>query len=158
MVWQVAAQGRADRARVPVDAHVVHELGHVRAVLGEDHSDREAHLVTSMHRLPSTHYMLTGAKGGPNRRGAGSGVRTSTVSCTSQPWNTMWRSGGQSRRAELVAAVCSAPRVAPKEARAVFKASVAILAQTISCSNVRGVSPVHDRLVLSCPSVYNPVL
>ena len=37
--------------------------------------------------------------------------------------------------------------------------SVAILAQAISCSSVRGVFPDHDFfLVFSCPSVYDPVL
>ena len=46
---------------VAVDAHVIHELGYVSALSGEDHfhgdviktCDRRSHFVTSPHRLPN---------------------------------------------------------------------------------------------------------
>ena len=53
------------------------------------------------------------------------GLRTSTVSCTydvSHPTNSDLRSGGQSRRAELLTLPCAAhPQVATQEARAASK-------------------------------------
>ena len=65
--------------QIPFDAHVIHELGHVSALPGEEHlsgsvinaDDRKAHLVTGSHRLPGPQIdVLTGAEGGPQRRGA----------------------------------------------------------------------------------------
>ena len=92
MIRQVAAERGAHRGshlpikgseqvlveKIPVDAHVVHEHGHISALHGENHlgwglieaDDRRAHLITGSNRLPGAHVdALKQAKGGPQRRG-----------------------------------------------------------------------------------------
>ena len=89
MIQQATAEGGADGSaqlpikgseqvmvkEVTVDAHVVHELGHVSALPGEHHlsdkaGDRRAHFVAGAHRFPGTRIdLLAKVKGAPPRDG-----------------------------------------------------------------------------------------
>ena len=64
---------------VSIDAHVIHELGHVGTLSGEHYfsgvviktDDRRAHLIAGTHRLSSACVdLLAEAKSGPQRSGA----------------------------------------------------------------------------------------
>ena len=61
--------------KITVDAHVVHEHGHISALPGENHlgrsvidaDDRRVHLITGSHRLPGPYVdVLTRAKADPS--------------------------------------------------------------------------------------------
>ena len=98
---------------VAVDAHVVHELGHISTLPGEDHlsggvvntDDRGTYLIASSHRLagPSID-VLARAEGDPSAVVPESELRTVTAGPT--PTNSDMRSGGQRRREELLTLPC----------------------------------------------------
>ena len=78
-----------------------------------DAANRRAHLVAGSHRLPRLGIgVFAGAKGGARLQGEDvNGV----VYGVSHLRNSIWRSSGQSRRAELLTLPCAAhPQVAPK--------------------------------------------
>ena len=90
--------------QVSVDVHVIHELGHVSTLPGEDHPSGSV----MCSREPNAD---------PSAVVPESGLGTSTVSCTygvSHPSNSVLRSGGQSRRAELLTLPCAAHPRGPK--------------------------------------------
>ena len=94
--------------KIPVDAHVVHEPGHISALPGEHHfrgsvvdaDDR----ISSQARTDAQARALMCSrepKADPSAMVPDSGLRTSTVSCTygvCNPSNSVLHSGGQSRR------------------------------------------------------------
>ena len=144
--------------QVSVDAHAIHDLGHVSTLPGEDHlsgsvintDDHRTHLVTGSHRLQDRRLMCSREPKANHRAVVPrSGLRTSTVSCTygvSHPSSSVLRSGGQSRRRALDVAV-RRTRVAPNETRAASTAC-SIGSNDKSRTNTCLLSTNHRRLGL----------